>query len=111
MDSTVKEDTPWVKFEIEWAVDHCKLPIIAAYHHYESILTPNKLDHHWPTALSARIKNGTAQVVHIPFKGEPLSRAVGQFDHDNLPKGGISTYSKSAYDRWGLKVKETPTEA
>ncbi len=107
MGAVVKETTPWVKFEIEWAVDHSTLPVIATYIGYESILTPEKLEHHWPPALDMRIKNGSAQVVHIPFKEDPLARAVGQFVHDNLPKGGLSTYTKGAYDRWGLELRGT----
>ncbi len=102
MNSTIKEETPWVRFEIEWAVDQCKIPIIAAYHGYDSILSAEQLEHHWPPSFDMRIRNGTAQTIHIPFKAEPLQRAIGQFDKDNLPKGGLSAYTKGAYDRWGL---------
>jgi hypothetical protein len=55
-----------------------------------------------PKTLADRIHSATAQVVHVPFKKDPLIRAVGQFDHGNLPKGGLSGYGKGAYDRWGL---------
>jgi hypothetical protein len=102
MSSTIKEETPWVRFEIEWAVDQCKIPIIAAYKGYESILSAEQLEHHWPPAFDMRIRNGTMQAIHIPFKAEPLQRAIGQFDKDNQPKGGLSAYTKGAYDRWGL---------
>ncbi|MBT7856380.1 MAG: hypothetical protein HN720_05565, partial [Nitrospinaceae bacterium] len=102
METTVKEDSPWVRFEIEWAVDHCKIPIIAAYQGYDTVLAPANLEHHWPQALDLRIKNATAQAVHVPFKMEPVQRALGQFTHDNLPKGGLSAYTQAAYDRWGL---------
>lgn len=102
MKTTAKEDTPWVRFEIEWAVDHCKIPIIAAYLGYDSILAPANLEHHWPHALGLRIKNASAQAVHVPFIKDPVQRALGQFNRDNQPKGGLSAYTQAAYERWGL---------
>lgn len=102
METTVKEETPWVRFEVEWAVDHCKIPIIAAYKGYDNILSPGNLEHHWPNALDLRIRNASAQVVHVPFLKDPLMRAVGQFDHNNPPKGSLHSYSKGAYERWKL---------
>lgn len=101
--NTTRQDTDWIPFEIEHAIDQCKIPIIAAYPGYSSILAPDQLSHLWPTALTQRINNRTAHVIHIPFKKEPLTSAVSQFDFDHFPIGeGLGYYSREAYISWGL---------
>ena len=98
-----KNDTDWVPFEIRYAVDNCDVPIIAAYPGYDSILTPKSLSGLWPSALSTRINNASAKVIHIPFKQGPLLDAIGQFSvHSNNLTGGLSHYSREAYQSWGL---------
>ncbi len=100
---TTRQDTDWVPFEISYAVDDCKIPIIAAYPDYEYIADPGKLSHLWPSALKQRIDGGSAHVIHVPFKMEPLKDAVGQFHHDTYPNGGgLGCYSDDAYRSWGL---------
>ena len=100
---TTKEDTDWVPFEIRYAVDTCKIPIIAAYTGYERVMEPGKLSSLWPAALATRINNGAAHVIHIPFKKEPLADAIGQFGPDKFPKGGgLGCYSADTYRKWGL---------
>ncbi len=100
---TTKEDTDWVPFEIRYAVDVCKIPIIAAYPGYDYIMAPTKLSSLWPSALAVRIQNGTAHVIHIPFKQAPLADAIGQFSHRKYPRdGGLGYYSRDAYKSWGL---------
>lgn len=109
MGKTTKEDTDWIPFEIRYAVDECKIPIIVAYVNYGVILHPSEfgnescspIDHLWPGALRERIQNNTAYVLHIPFKKEPLTDAVSQFDHTNYPNGSRSCYSKETYRQWG----------
>lgn len=66
--ATTRLDTDWVPFEIREAIDTYKLPIIAAYAGYEQILDPAALNTLWPAALSFRIRNKTARVIHVPFK-------------------------------------------
>lgn len=44
-------DNDWVPFEITYAVDTCKIPIIAAYPGYETITAPNQLRNLWPQIL------------------------------------------------------------
>lgn len=101
--NTTNQDTDWVPFEIEYAVDVCKIPIIAAYPAYTSILAPAQLSNWWPPALATRIYNGTAHVIHIPFKQNPITSAVSQFDFNNYPlSGGLGYYSREAYISWGL---------
>lgn len=98
---TTRLDTDWVPFEIAHAVDNCELPIIAAYPGYERIMAPAQLSHLWPKALADRINNGTAKVIHVPFKKEPIADAVSQFDFNNPPKGSLVHYSREAYLSWG----------
>lgn len=96
-------DTDWVPFEIKHAVDTYEIPIIAAYPNYEFIRAPAALRSLWPAALASRIDNGTAHVIHVPFKLDPIKDAIGQFDHNKYPlHGGLGFYSDDAYRSWGL---------
>jgi hypothetical protein len=98
-----KLDTDWVPFEIQYAVDTCGIPIIAAYPSYTYIMAPEELEPLWPKALETRITNNTAHVIHVPFRQEPLRTAVGQFSHSNYPKGGgLGYYNRETYLDWGL---------
>lgn len=98
-----KNDTDWVPFEIQYAVDKCDIPIIAAYPGHNSILAPKNLSSLWPSALSARIKNASAKVIHIPFGQGPLLDAIGQFSiHSNNLEGGLNFYSREAHQNFGL---------
>lgn len=100
---TTKLDTDWVPFEIEHAIDVCKIPIIAAYPGYDWILAPAQLSSLWPKSLSDRINNGTAHIIHVPFKQDPLTSAVSQFDFDHFPLGGgLGYYSREAYIGWKI---------
>jgi hypothetical protein len=92
----------WVLFEIEQAVDSYGLPIIAAYTGYECITAPAELRDLWPKALTSRIEDESARVIHIPFKKQPLSIAVDQFDLRNPPNGALNYYFREEYVRWGL---------
>jgi len=100
---TTKLDTDWVPFEIEYAIDDCDLPVIAAYTDYGCIQNPASHAHEWPEALKRRIENGTARVIHIPFKKEPIAAAIEQFDTQTKPKSGLSYYTRDAYVKWGIK--------
>ena len=100
---TTQLDTDWVPFEIQYAVDTCEIPIIAAYPDYTYIMAPAELEPLWPKALAARIANSTAHVIHVPFRQETLRDAVGQFSHTNYPKGGgLGYYNRETYLKWGF---------
>lgn len=99
---TTRFDTDWVPFEIEYAVDNCGLPVIAAYTGYTRITQPRLLSNLWPKALADRINNGIAKVIHVPFKKEPIVDAVWQFDFNTPPKTGLNYYTNEAYKSWGL---------
>jgi hypothetical protein len=102
---TTRLDTDWVPFEIEKAVDAYDLPIIATYTFCgKSIRSPKALSAYWPNALEARVNNGTANVIHIPFKKEALKDAISQFSHVNPPKGkGVGIYADAAYESFGIR--------
>lgn len=98
-----RNDLDWVPFEIAYAVDRCRIPIIAAYPNFERIQAPAALSSYWPRALKSRIEDRSAAVIHVPFKRMPLSDAIGQFDQNNYPSGGgLGFYNDSAYRSWGL---------
>lgn len=100
---TTKFDLDWVPFEIEYAIDVCKIPIIVAYLDTNAISNPRLLANKWPAALKQRIENGTAQLIHIPFKKEPIHHATATFSHNNPPKGGaLGIYSLDSYKSWGI---------
>jgi len=100
---TTKNDTDWVPFEVAQAIDTFKIPIIAAYTDYTSILAPSELRALWPSALAQRIANQTAHVIHIPFKKAPLMDAIPRFDHNNYPNGGgLGYYTRESQQGWGL---------
>lgn len=101
---TTKNDTDWVPFEIEYAVDICKLPLILVYPDFNSILAPDKLSNFWPSALKTRIENNNARAIHIPFKKEPLLDAISQFTVNNAtyPLNGYGYYNEDAHKMWGL---------
>ncbi|HDV6326108.1 TPA: TIR domain-containing protein [Burkholderia cenocepacia] len=102
--ATTKNDTDWVPFEIAHAVDVCKMPIIAVYPDFVSILAPAQLSSYWPPALASRITNGTARVIHIPFKLPAVLDAINQFGVANTdyPKDGYGYYNREAHVGWGL---------
>lgn len=99
---TTKEDTNWIPLEINYSVDECKIPIIAAYTGYRYILDPSKLSNLWQQALKMKIDNDAARIIHIPFVREPLFAAMLQFDYKNYPEGSLSYYSGDAYAEWNL---------
>lgn len=102
--TSTKIDTDWVPFEIAYAIDTCKIPIIAAYPDFVSILAPAALSDYWPSALATRIANGVARVIHIPFKKEPILDAIEQFGIANTsyPTDGYGYYNRVTQVLWGL---------
>jgi antiphage defense system Thoeris ThsB-like protein len=102
---TTRLDTDWVPFEIEKAVDSYSLAIIAAYTNFDKpIRAPKALSMYWPQALSVRIENGTAKVIHVPFKKGALKDAISQFSCNNPPpRGGLGIYGDEAYKAFGIE--------
>ncbi len=96
-------DTDWVPFEIEYAVDECKIPMVAAYTDYINIIAPPNARPLWPQALADRIDSGAARIIHVSFRQEPLKAAVNQFDANNPPSGSLVYYTLETYRKWGLE--------
>ncbi len=99
---TTKNDTDFVPYEIKYAVDTCKIPLIVVYTGYESILNPSSHRTEWPSALAARIDAATVRAIHIPFKQSVIDAAIRQFDFNTLPKGPLSFYSKATQKGLGV---------
>jgi len=104
---TTAEDTDWIPFEIAFAVDECRIPIIASYLvTTQPIIRPfadTDLASYWPPALRARIEDGSAGVIHIPFQPKPVRAAMTRFDRTHFPKGGgLGWISEDAYRSWGM---------
>lgn len=98
-------DTDFVPYEIAYAVDRCGIPIIATYPGQGIIRNPNALSSLWPKALADRIANGSAGVIHLPFNQKTIEDAIGQFNHNKLPKGGgLGFYDDAAYRSFGFTV-------
>ena len=102
---TTRFDGDWIPFEISYAVDTCRIPIIAAYPAYVSIRNPGSHSSEWPSALAKRIRSETAHVIHVPFKQAVLVDAIGQFHHNSYPPGkGLGRYSDEAYAHFGIRT-------
>ena len=99
---TTREDKDWVPFEISYAVDHCGIPIIAAYPAYEYITAPAELRRLWPDALKTRIDDRSARVIHVSFKQKPLAEALSRFHVNNQPDGGLIFFTLQTYRNWGI---------
>ncbi len=99
-------DDDWVPFEIGYAIDTCKIPIIAAYPGYDYVQAPADLSALWPHALATRIRSASAHVIHVPFRQEPLRDAILSFGPDKYPGGqGLTYYSPEAYASWGINTR------
>ncbi|BFO67438.1 TIR domain-containing protein [Chryseobacterium sp. KCF3-3] len=100
---TTKNDDDWVPFEIEYAVDTCKIPLIITY---VDISTPiyncSPLLSKLPNALRTRIADRSASAIHIPFNKKVLQDAL-RFTFNNKPNGyGEGIYSQEAYKNFGM---------
>jgi len=111
---TTRFDTDWVPFEIQQAVDCYKIPIIAAYPDTGFVLPSSEiqrlwpgspsasLSEKWPSVLADRINNKSARVIHVPFKKQPIARAIEEFNHNNFPDGSVTCYDVEDYKDWQL---------
>lgn len=100
-------DDVWTQHEIEYAIDHCGIPIIIVYFDTDFILDPTNYHKYWPSALKKRIISGEASCIHIPFRKEPFKDAVTQFSKNNMPNGkSLGVYSEKAYDYFGIKIQQ-----
>lgn len=101
--STTKNDTDFVPYEIEYAIDTCQIPIIVAYTKYSSILHPNSHRDAWPLALRQRIDNGSASAIHIAFNRNLIDTAIDRYNLNNKPKGSLIYFTKDFQKSLGVK--------
>ncbi|NSZ85519.1 TIR domain-containing protein [Agrobacterium tumefaciens] len=91
-----------LSWEIEMAVDYYELPLIVAYTGYNSILDPAALSGLWPASLEARINNGSAQAIHVPFKKDAMFDAMRRFTVNGEKLWGpLVNYTRQAHVNWG----------
>lgn len=100
--TTTKNDTDFVPYEIQYAIDTCKIPIIAVYTGYTYITAPSKLRSLWPIALAGRIDNGSAKVVHIAFKQALIDAAIRRYDVNNQPSSSLLYFAKEYQEKLGV---------
>lgn len=93
-----------LSYEIEKAVDLYQIPLICVYVGYETIYNPVALSNRWPDVLTARINDGSAKAIHIPFKKEILLTAINQFSvNSSIPDGSLVTYTSESQERMNAK--------
>lgn len=91
-----------LSWEIEMAVDVYEIPLIVAYTGYASILAPAALSGLWPASLEARINNGSAQAIHVPFKKDAMFDAMKRFTVNGEKLWGpLVHYTRLAHANWG----------
>jgi hypothetical protein len=95
-------DDDYIPFEIEYAVNECKLPVIICFVKEKNRLT-NKtyrtdLDNLLPKALKDLITKNEVKSLSIPFRERIMSKALDEFDYSNMPKYSSGLYSDSTYD-------------
>lgn len=100
---TTKNDTDFVPYEIAYAADNCKIPIICVYTQYSSILNVESHRAEWPIALKNRIDANSVRALHIPFKQRVIDTAIRQFDFNKPPSTAKSYYTKDALISLGVK--------
>ena len=100
--SDTRKSGSLLSWEIERAVDYYELPLIVAYTGYSSILDPAALRDKWPTTLTTRIDNQTAQAIHIPFKKDALFESIRRFTVNGEEiDGSLVYFDREAQIRWG----------
>ncbi|MBL7902990.1 MAG: TIR domain-containing protein [Bacteroidia bacterium] len=102
---TTKFDNDFVPYEIEYAIDTCKLPVIVCYVNEKNRIitdptppTSSQLREHIPKALKDRMDNGTAKTLHIPFRQRIMAKALDDFSNAKLPTYAFGVYNTSIYD-------------
>ncbi len=102
---TTKLDDDFVPFEIEYAIDVCKMPIIVVYVNEKNriIADPNpptadELRKYLPKALKERMENGTAKTIHIPFRQRIIAKAMDTYNKGKQPTYSFSIFTDKVYD-------------
>lgn len=98
---TTKLDDDFVPYEIEYAIDTCKIPIIICFVNYSKRITnvlPQELRNLLPQILVDRINSGSVKTILIPFKQRILSKALDDYNFNKHPSYEMSGYKDWVYD-------------
>ncbi len=91
-----------LSWEIEKAVDIYALPLIIAHTGCHSVMNPQALSGRWPTSLAARLNDGSAKAIHVPFKQDAIFDAIQRFTvNGERLKGSFTHYTELAHQQWG----------
>jgi hypothetical protein len=102
---TTKLDDDFVPYEIEYAVDTCKIPVIICYVNQKTRMTgdgnpsTNYLRSFLPVTLKHRIDKSTVRTINIPFRQRIIAKAIADFNKTNLPVYSFGFYMSGVYDR------------
>ncbi len=95
-------DDDYIPFEIEFAVKECHLPVIICFVNEKQRLTPktykSALDTLIPKALKDLMAKNEVKTIHIPFRERIISKALDDFDFNNMPKHSSGLYNDSVYE-------------
>ena len=103
---TTRFDTDFVPYEINYAIDNSKLPIICCYVKENKRITgqiPSRLTNLIPKVLMDKINNNQVRTIHIPFRERVILQAINEFDFENLPHYCMTIYLDSVYNRLGIE--------
>ena len=96
-------DVYWVSVEIIYAVDTCRIPIIAVYTKIEGRITnPEQLEQWRPAAFKQRFYDNTVKAVHVPFQGAPVKYVLQLYSNRNMPYWVDTCFSKASYNNWAI---------
>jgi hypothetical protein len=98
---TTRLDDDFVPYEIKYAIDTCKIPVIICFVNYKNRITnilPAELRNLLPVVLVERINNNTVKTLLIPFKQRILNKALNDYKFDKHPSFGMSGYKDWVYD-------------
>lgn len=102
---TTRHDTDFVPYEITYAANICKLPIIVCYTEFKQRIVntvPFNLKMLWPKMLSDNINQDKVKTIHIPFKESIIQTAINQFTVGNQPRYSVTLYAENVYLQHGL---------
>ncbi|MNO66162.1 hypothetical protein D3C76_569440 [compost metagenome] len=104
---TTRLDTDFVPYEINYAVNICKLPIIVCYTEEKQPITdylPLKLRALWPKLLENYINQNKVRTIHIPFREAIIQDAINRFNVNNQPLYSTTLYSRELYVTKGIWI-------
>ncbi len=99
-------DDDFVPYEIEYAIDTCKLPVIVCYVNHDKRIVPGnnsvsdfELRKFVPKALLERVDREQVKTINIPFKEQIILRSIQDFSKQKLPTYAFGRYLDSVYDQ------------